>query len=34
MLKQTARKMEPSQFDRIEAALRMARRDLGLDSRR
>jgi thioredoxin-related protein len=34
MLKQTARKMGPGQFDRIEAALRQARKDLGLDGRR
>jgi thioredoxin-related protein len=33
MLKQTARKMGPGQLDRIEAALRRARKDLGLDSR-
>ena len=31
MLKQTSRKMEPGQLDRIEAALRKARVDLGLD---
>jgi hypothetical protein len=31
MLKQTGRKMGPGQLDRIEAALRQARRDLGLD---
>jgi hypothetical protein len=33
-LKQTARKAEPAQLDRIEAALRQARTDLGLDRRR
>jgi thioredoxin-related protein len=33
MLKQTARKMGPGQLDRIEAALRQARSDLGLDGR-
>jgi thioredoxin-related protein len=31
MLKQTARKLEPGQLDRIEAALRQARVNLGLD---
>jgi hypothetical protein len=34
MLKQTARKLEPAQLDRIEAALRKARADLGLGSER
>ena len=34
MLKQTARKMEPAQLGRIEAALRKARVDLGLDRAR
>lgn len=34
MLKQTARKMGPGQLDRIEAALRQARADLGLDRQR
>jgi hypothetical protein len=33
MLKQTARKMGPGQLDQIGAALRQARKDLGLDSR-
>jgi thioredoxin-related protein len=33
MLKQTARKMGPGQLDQIEAALRQARKDLGLESR-
>ncbi len=33
MLKQTARKLEPAQLDRVEAALRQARVDLGLDRR-
>jgi thioredoxin-related protein len=33
MLKQTARKMGPGQLDQIEAALRQARKDLGLDTR-
>ena len=33
MLKQTARKMGPGQLDQIEAALRQARKDLGLDDR-
>jgi hypothetical protein len=31
MLKQTSRRMQPGQLDRIEAALRKARTDLGLD---
>ena|SRR5437870_3434819 len=31
VLKQTARRIEPAQFDGIEAALRQARTDLGLD---
>jgi thioredoxin-related protein len=34
MLKQTARKMGPGQLDRVEAALRQARKDLARDSRR
>jgi thioredoxin-related protein len=33
MLKQTAKRMAPGQLDRVEAALRQARKDLGLDSR-
>jgi thioredoxin-related protein len=33
MLKQTARRMGPGQLDQIEAALRQARKDLGLDGR-
>lgn len=31
MLKQSARRMEPEQFQRIETALRQARKDLGLE---
>lgn len=34
MLKQAARKIEPAQIDRVEAALHKARTDLGLDRRR
>ncbi len=34
MLKQTARRMKPAEFDQVEAALRKARADLELDRRR
>ena len=34
MLKQTGRRIERDQFERIEAALRKAAKDLGFDSKR